>query len=230
MFDQKKIIAVIPARSGSKGIKDKNIYPLCGKPLIAYSIEHAKKCKYIDEVLVSTDSEKIANISEKYGAYVPFLRPDKFADDRAKTIDAVLHAVNWLNANDKIYDVLVLLQPTSPLRTGEDINCAVETYFKMGMISLASVSEVTDHPVLIRSIKDGKMVSLLKQESTIRRQDMEMFYKINGSIYINRINELNSDTSFNDNEIPYIMPHSHSVDIDTETDIRLAELYMRNVI
>lgn len=227
MFGRKKIIAVIPARGGSKGLKNKNICFLGGKPLIVYSIEAAKKSKYIDEVLVTTDSEVIADVAKEYGAYVPFIRPDSLASDDSKTIDAILHTVKWLKEHDEIYDILVLLQPTSPLRTEKDIDSAIETYFERGMNPLASVSEVTDHPILLRSIKDGKMVNLMKQSSTIRRQDMEKYYKVNGSIYINRINELKSDTSFNDNETPYIMPVSHSIDIDTEMDIRRAELYMK---
>lgn len=227
MYDNKKILALIPARGGSKGIKGKNIYPLRGKPLLAYTIESAIKCSYIDEVLITTDSEEIADTAKKFGASVPFLRPDDLSGDKAKTIDAVLHAVSWLKQHGSNYDVLVLLQPTSPLRSQLDISNAIEKFFSYSMKSLASVCEVNDNPILIRTIHNSKMSKLLDQNSTVRRQDMEKYYRINGSIYINSINELDEYTSFNDNEISYIMPVERSVDIDTEMDIRMVEIYMQ---
>ena len=137
------MLALIPARGGSKGIKGKNIIDINGKPLIAYTIEAGKQSKYIDDVVVTTDSEKIAEVSKKYGAEIPFMRPAEYAQDKSKTIVAVLHAIKELKRQDKVYDTLVLLQPTQPLRTSEDIDKAIELYFEKSCMSLVSVSEVT---------------------------------------------------------------------------------------
>lgn len=228
MFNNQKILALIPARGGSKGIKDKNIVFLAGKPLIAYSIEAAKYSKYIDDIIVTTDSEKIAEISKQYGASVPFMRPAELAADTSKTIDAVLHAIRTLETMEKKYDALVLLQPTQPLRDNKDIDEALEVYYKNKEDGLVSVSLVDDSPLLIRSInKEGKLVNLLSQNSTCRRQDMPKYYKVNGCIYINKIEELNENTSFNDNRIPFIMKRNHSVDIDEKSDLWIAEYYLK---
>lgn len=230
MFNKQKILALIPARGGSKGIKDKNIVFLAGKPLIAYSIEAAKYSKYIDDIIVTTDSEKIAEISKQYGASVPFMRPAELATDTSKTIDAVLHAIQTLKTMGKEYDVLILLQPTQPLRTNKNIDEAIEVYYKNKEDGLVSVSPVDDSPLLIRSISnDGKLLNLLSQNSTCRRQDMPEYYKVNGCIYINKIEEINENTSFNDNKIPFIMTKEHSIDIDELSDLCMAEHYLQNI-
>ncbi|MBQ7594948.1 MAG: acylneuraminate cytidylyltransferase family protein [Synergistaceae bacterium] len=227
MFNEEKILALIPARGGSKGIKGKNITPLAGRPLIAYTIEAALNSKYIDKVIVSTDNQEIANTAKKFGAEVPFMRPPELADDKAKTIDAVLHALRELNQDGKSYDVLILLQPTSPLRNTEDIDNAIETFFDNGKKGLVSISPVEDSPVLIRSLdSQGKMSRLLNLNSTCRRQDMPEYFRVNGSIYINNVSEINISTSFNDNPIPFIMTREHSLDIDEPKDLILAEYYI----
>lgn len=228
MFGKQKILALIPARGGSKGIKDKNIILLAGKSLIAYSIEAAKNSKYIDSIVATTDSEKIAEVAKKYGARVPFLRPPELAGDTSKTIDAVLHAIKTLKSMDEDYNTLVLLQPTQPLRTTDDIDRAIELYYENGENGLVSISPVNDSPLLIRSIgADGKLVNLLSLNSTCRRQDMPNYYKVNGCIYINKIDELDKNTSFNDNKVPFIMTKEHSVDIDEISDLWMAEYYLQ---
>lgn len=225
MIEKRKILALIPARGGSKGIKGKNIVELCGKPLIAYSILAGLESKYIDKVVVTTDSEEIAEVSKRFGAEVPFFRPAYLASDTAKTIDAVLHAVEWLREHGEDYDILVLLQPTQPLRTGVDIDEAIETYMKNGMKAVVSVKEVDEHPILMRTINEkGYLDPLLPVNSTIRRQDMPSYYIVDGSIYINSIEELNHETSLNDNSIPYIMAAEKSVDIDETKDLKMAEI------
>ena len=227
MINNKKVLALIPARGGSKGIKDKNIYPLCGKPLIAYSIDSAKRSKYIDEIVVSTDSIKIAEVAKNYGAYVPFLRPVELASDTAKSIDAIVHAIKWLEDRNEKFDIFVLLQPTSPLRTVEDLDGALEKFVDNGEKSLVAVSLVSDNPILIRTINaDGTMEKLLDLQSTVRRQDMKNYYRVNGSIYINKVSEINADTSLNDNEIPYIVKPENAIDIDEKKDLVLAEWYL----
>lgn len=223
MYEGKRILAFIPARGGSKGIPHKNITPLAGKPLIQYTIDAAKQSRYIDYVLVSTDDEEIAAVARRCGAEVPFLRPPELAADTAKTIDAVLHAIETLREAGETFDSLVLLQPTSPLRTAEDIDGAVETFYESNRQPVVSVSEVSDHPILIRTIEDGRLKPLLQTSSTVRRQDMPPFYRVNGSIYVNPIEEISQTTSFNDNPIPFIVPKSHAIDIDEPIDLKIAE-------
>lgn len=227
MIEKNKIVALIPARGGSKGIKNKNIIDLCGKPLISYTIQAALESKYIDKVIVSTDSQEIADVAIKYGAEVPFLRPGELASDTSKTIDAVMHAVGELEKRKEEYDILILLQATQPLRTADDINSAIELFIKNKGQSLVSVSPVEDNPILIRTIDNlGRMNSILPMKSTCRRQDMPLYYRVNGCIYINLISELDLNTSFNDNKIPYIMPKERSVDIDEIKDLLIAQYYI----
>ena len=230
MKSNKKFLALIPARAGSKGIKDKNIIDLKGKPLIAYSIDAALKSKYIDRVVVSTDGEDIAAVAKEWGADVPFLRPDYLASDTAKTIDAVLHCIEALKKAGDSYDYLVLLQPTQPLRQSFHIDEAIEKMLDLDANSLVSVSKVKEHPVLIRTIgEDGKLQNLLNCSSTVRRQDFPDFYRVNGAIYINKIDEnLNETTSLNDNIIPYEMAHEYDVDIDELLDLKIAELMLED--
>lgn len=224
MINGRKVLALIPARGGSKGIKDKNIYSLCGKPLVFYSIESARYSKYVDKIVVSTDSEKIAIIAKEFGAEVPFLRPVEFASDTAKTIDVIIHAINWLKEKGDIFDILVLLQPTSPLRTVAEIDNALEKFIDCDEKSLVSVSEVSDNPILIRTIdRDGILHPLLNCSSSVRRQDMKIYYRVNGSIYINRISEIHEETSLNDNVVPYIVKTENAIDIDEMKDIVIAE-------
>ena len=229
MFNGKRVLALIPARGGSKGIKDKNISDLCGKPLIAYAIESGLRSQYVDSVVVTTDSLKIAEVARQYGARVPFMRPTKLASDTAKTLDAVMHAVQTLKQMGEHYDILLLLQPTQPLRRSTDVDGAIEMFFEQGCQDLASVSEVTDHPILIRTVEEGRLKQLLACSSTCRRQDMPTYYRINGCIYINRIDRLDQNTSFNDNPVPYIMPRAYSIDIDEPADLEMARIQLRNL-
>lgn len=229
MYKKKRILALIPARGGSKGIKNKNIVDLCGKPLIAYTIEAAKKSAYIDEIIVSTDSEEIKKVSQKYGANVPFTRPYDLSTDTATTLDVVLHAIDFIKQGQKDYDTLILLQPTSPLRTHIDIDRAIEKHFLHDELGLVSVSEVNDNPILIRTVKDNEnLVPLLDRNSTCRRQNMPRYYRVNGCIYINKIEEINDKTSFNDNKLAYIMQKNHAVDIDELVDLSVAEYYLKS--
>lgn len=226
-----KVLAIIPARAGSKGIKDKNIIDLNGKPLIAHSIEAGLKSKYISKVVVSTDGEKIAKIAKDYGAEVPFLRPKHLATDTAKTIDCVIHCIEELKKNGEEYDYVVLLQPTQPLRQPWHIDEAFELIIKRNEDSLVSISKVKDHPVLMRTIdKNGYAINLLEGSSTKRRQEFPNFYKVNGAIYINKINEnFNYDTSFNDNKLVYIMEEQYGIDIDDMLDMEIAKLLIKNL-
>lgn len=222
MYKNKRYLAFIPARGGSKGIPGKNIIDVCGKPLIAYTIQAAKHCEYIDEIIVSTDSEEIADVARKYGATVPFLRPEHLALDTSKTIDSVLYTINEI---EEEYDALVLLQPTSPLRDDVDVTMAIEAFEETEQ-DLVSVSEVNDSPVLIRTIENGELKPMLEGSSTIRRQDMPEYLRVNGAIYINSIDKLDENTSFNDNKGFYRMKPDHSVDVDTYADLALVNYFI----
>ncbi|MCM8761209.1 MAG: acylneuraminate cytidylyltransferase family protein, partial [Candidatus Omnitrophica bacterium] len=129
MYNGRSILAIIPARGGSKGLPRKNVKDLAGKPLIAWTIREALKCGCIDRVIVTTDDKEIANISARYGAEIPFLRPKRLSLDRTETIDVILHAINWLRDEGCDYDVVVVLQPTSPLRVAGDITSALKMLF-----------------------------------------------------------------------------------------------------
>ena len=226
MKNKLNILAIIPARAGSKGIKDKNIIDLNGKPLIAHSIEVGLKSKYINKVVVSTDGEEIAKVAKEYGAQVPFLRPKYLASDTAKTIDSVIHCIEMLKRQGEEYDYMVLLQPTQPLRQAWHIDEAIELILEKDEEALVSVSKVKDHPILMRTIdSNGYAINLLEGSSTKRRQEFPDFYKVNGAIYINKINEnLNNDTSLNDNKLVYVMDEKYDVDIDEMLDLQIAEL------
>lgn len=229
MYKGKRILAMIPARGGSKGIKGKNIKLLCGKPLLAYSIEVALQCSYIDYVLVSTDSEEIAKCGKDYGAKVPFLRPAEYATDEAKTIDVLLHGIETLRQTGEEFDYLMLLQPTQPFRTSKQLTEAIEMIVDRELSSLVSVCPVEEHPILMRTLGEtGELKTILSCGSTVRRQDFPAVYKVNGSIYINQIDEkLNKDTSLNDNQYPYFMTREDSIDIDTIEDFFAAEQRMK---
>lgn len=222
MYKGKKIIAIIPARGGSKGIKNKNIIDVNGKPLIYYSINAGLKSQYIDYVYVSTDSEQISQIALNYGAKVPFLRDESLATDTSKTIDAMIYSIQKLKQLGLIFDYLVILQPTSPLRTEKEIDDAIEKLLESPYDSLVSVCHTKENPVLIRSIdNNGCLVPILNQSSTVRRQDFKEYYKVNGAIYINKISTIDNDTSLNDNKYAYIMDDNKSLDIDSLEDLEL---------
>lgn len=223
-------IAIIPARSGSKGLKDKNIKDLCGKPLMAYSIEAAIKSNVFDEVMVSTDSTVYADIAKNYGARVPFLRSDFASSDSASTWDAIVEVIQGYKKLGERFDSVCILQPTSPLRTANHIVEAYETFYSKKAESVVSVC-LTDHSPLWENIlpKDDCMDGFLSREINAddRRQDLEDFYRINGAIYICGINEALTFDLYNKGCYAYKMSRKESVDIDDDDDFELAEYYMK---
>ena len=229
MYKDKKFLAIIPARGGSKGIPNKNIMDICGKPLIAYTIEAGKKSKYIDEIVVSTDSNSIKVIAEQYGAKVPFLRPEELSSDTAKSIDVVLHAIDFYKNNNMNFDYIVLLQPTSPLRSFEEVDEAIEKLINYDGKSLVSVCEANENPVLMRTIQDEKLRGVISFEGeNLRRQDLPTYYIFNGALYINSNEMLIHEKNFvNESTIPYVMDKESSVDIDTMLDARLVEVIIK---
>nr|WP_154894892.1 acylneuraminate cytidylyltransferase family protein [Paenibacillus xylanexedens] len=231
MLCDKKILAIIPARSGSKGILHKNIVDVNGMPLIAYTIRAAQESEFIDRIYVSTDSPEIAEVCRKYGVEVENLRPQHLATDEAKTIDVLRYTVESLKSKNENYDYIILLQPTQPLRASLHIDEAIKLLFIHQNASIISVSEVEEHPLFMREINEhGQLESLLKKSSTVRRQELPVYYKVNGAIYINRASDiLNAEISLNDNKIPYVMDKEFDLDVDTLEDLeRLRMLLKRN--
>lgn len=212
-----RVLALIPARSGSKGVKDKNIRNFRGLPLMAHSIQSALESGVCDEIFVCTDSEKYACIAREYGASVPFLRSERSARDESKSIECVIEAVNRYKEIGKEFDALILLQPTSPLRSAKHIKEAYEKFLKYGE-DLASVCESLENPLFMRRIENERLCNLLPLSSSVRRQDLQKCYALNGAIYINAISRLSENTSFNDNPLSYVMSREESLDIDEEGD------------
>jgi len=231
MNGKMEIIALIPARGGSKGIPKKNIKNLRGKPLISYSIGPAKKTKYINKVVVSTEDKEIAEISREYGAEI-IERPKELAKDESSTIDAILHALEVLKAENYNPDIIILLQPTSPLRNAEDIDSAIELFLNSDCESVVSVREVGHSPYWCFEIEDGYLKSLFGDEYLrMRRQELEKVYMPNGAIYISTPENLRKYKGFYClRTIPYIMPPERSIDIDNEIDLMLAELLMKRYV
>ena len=222
-------IAIIPARSGSKGVKDKNIKELCGKPLMAYSIEAAIKSELFECVHVSTDSAEYAEIAKQYGADVPFLRDEEYATDTASTWDAVKNVLNKYLELGKEFDMVTVLQPTSPLRTSEDICNAYKLFCDREALSVVSVCEVEHSPLLCNTLKsDLSLDQFIDMKTVARRQDMNTYYRINGGIYMLHIDVLkNIEELYGRRSYAYVMDKRDSVDIDDELDFKLAECITR---
>ena len=200
MIEGKQVLALIPARGGSKGLPSKNIRPICGKPLIAWSIEKAKLSKYVDMVLVTTNCRKIAAIAKQYGAYLPFLRPDELATDRSPTYDAIRHALIFLKEKEsKTFDYVVLLEPTSPLREDNDIDQMLERLIKKSaeFDSIISVGEVDEHPSIVRRLNGLILEPFCSElQQTTRRQDNEPAYFPYGVAYIAKTDALLAENTF----------------------------------
>ncbi len=224
MIKNKKILAIIPARAGSKRLPGKNILELVGKPLIAWSIEAGLGSKYIDKLIVSTDSKKIASIAKKRDAEVPFMRPKVLSSDTATSYDVVEHALKRYKDS---FDLIILLQPTSPLRTSGDIDAALELFMKKKASAVVSVCETEHSPLLCNVLpKDMSMNRFLKTNlKKTRSQELPTYYRINGGIYIADVKKfLKEKTFFLSKKIyAYVMPKERSVDIDSAFDLILTK-------
>lgn len=223
-----KNLAIIPARSGSKGLKDKNIKEINGKPLLAYSVEAALGSKLFDTIYVSTDSESYARIGRECGAEVPFLRPAELASDTASSWDAVRCALKQYEEIEKTFETVTLLQPTSPLRTSEEIIGGFQLFQEKRAKAVIGVCEVEHSPLWCNTLPDDrKMDSFIKPESDKRRQDLETYYRINGALYIVDTKKImETDQIYDEECFAYIMDQSHSIDIDTELDFEIARIMM----
>lgn len=223
-----KKIAIITARSGSKGLKDKNIKELKGKPLLAYTIEAAIQSGLFDVVHVSTDSSNYADIAKKYGADVPFLRSELNSSDTAGSWDVVKEVLRKYEELGQTFDATALLQPTSPLR---DAGCIVEAYElfrEKNADSVVSVVEEEHSPLLCNVLpEDLSMNGFIRKEALKPRQQLDKYYRLNGALYLVKTSLLAEDFDlYKEGCYAYIMPKEKSVDIDTEWDFKLAELLM----
>lgn len=233
MFNNKTFIAIIPARGGSKGLPGKNIKMLCGKPLIAWSIEAGLKSKYLDEVMVTTDSVEISEVSKKYGAQVPFLRPQELALDNSTTFDAVQHALDFYSTSfNETFDYVVLLEPTSPLREKDDIDNMIEKLVRneSSYDSIVSIGEVHEHPSIMKKIVGDSLVPFCEDlELTSRRQDNEPAYFPYGVAYIIKTSVLLEEKTFySARNAHYKIKRYQNYEIDDLYDFLAIENIMRH--
>jgi len=223
MYKGKRFLAIIPARGGSKRLPRKNLLNLSGKPLITWSIKAGLNSKYIDNIVVTSDDEKILRLSIELGVGAR-KRPDYLASDTASTFDAVKDVIN----NMDNYDYIVLLQPTSPLRTEKHIDEAIELLETNSADAVISVCELEHSPLWANVLPvDGNMTGFLRSEIVNKRsQDLEPFYSPNGAIYICKLDKLLTEEGFfiKDKIFAYKMDKNTSVDIDEEIDFLLAEV------
>ncbi len=216
-----KVLAIIPARGGSKGIPRKNMKNLAGKPLISWTIEAAQNARSISRVILSSDDEEIIRFAQGVGCDVPFTRPSWLAEDDTPSIDVVLHAISLLPG----YDFVVLLQPTSPLRTSNDIDAAYQMLVRQEASSCVSVCPAKESPYWMYRISGGRNViePFVKEDVPTRRQDLPDAYILNGAIYISSVPLLMRERSFiRKDTVGYVMDRRRSIDIDTEEDFQLA--------
>ncbi len=224
-----KNIAIIPARSGSKGLKDKNVRCLNGKPLLAWTIDAAVQSGEFEEIMVSTDSEAYAEIARQYGADVPFLRSAETASDSASSWDVMAEVLENWRERGRTFDTFCLLQPTSPLRNAEDIRNAFSLFREKADFAVVSVCEAEHSPLWCGHLpENGEFTGFIREEAMKQRQSGGKFYRLNGAIYLVDVQKFGTERFlYRSGSFAYIMPQERSVDIDTEIDFRLAELYMR---
>jgi len=230
MSDHRSFLAIIPARSGSRGVQDKNIRILGGVPLIAHTIRAALASGIFNQIIVSTDSPKIGEISRSFGARIPFMRPEELATDTAGMAAVILHALDFFAEDGTRFDAFTLLQPTSPLRTGDDIREARDLFLAKGANAVVSVCE-TDHPpawcnTLPPDLSmDGFLGAGMRDT---RRQDLPVYYRVNGALYLAGCDYYRKYRDwFREGSYAFVMPRERSIDIDTPYDLKLCECLMK---
>ncbi len=231
MDDNEKVLGVIPARENSKGIPRKNLYPLNGKPLIAYTIEAAIKSKLLTRLIISTDSEEIAKVAEQYGGEVPFIRPRELASDTASSVDVVKHALEELEkAEGAEYDYAILLQPTTPLRLPEDIDRALQKLISSQCDTVITMVDVgAYHPARMYRIENDRLVSIMVESIEMRRrQELPPIYIRSGDIYACKRNIIfNRNTMLGNDCRPLVIPSNRAINIDTLEDLLFAEYLLK---
>ena len=231
-----KVLGLITARGGSKGIPKKNIEHVGGKPLITWTIEAALKSNVFDRVVVSTDNNEIAAVAQKWGAEVPFIRPGRLSKDDSPHVDVIIHAINWLQEKeDYSPEFLMLLQPTSPLRTSEDIDKSFELAVDRKADCVISVQETLSHPYSVMQVtEDQKLLKFLMSSeddsSYQRRQVRPKFYSLNGAIFIFKVDVLlTTKNMYPELTFTYVMPKERSLDVDTSWDLHIANLSLNHL-
>ena len=232
MINSKRAIAIIPARAGSQGLPGKNIRELCGKPLIAWTIDKAKKSQYLDEVVVTTDSEEIAAVAKRYGAAAPFLRPAELATATAPTLAAVEHALGYYRQRGQEFAYTVLLEPTSPLREDDDIDRMLTLLddHAAEFDSIVSLGEVAEHPAIVKRF-DGRAIGPFCPElaHTTRRQDNESAWFPYGVAYIVKTASLLTERTFYTNRcLGFPIRRYQNYEIDDIYDFLCTEAVMRH--
>lgn len=232
MLNKKRILSIILARENSKGLPGKNVKQLNGKPLLAWPITASNGSKYIDSTILSTDSDNYANIGKTYGASVPFIRPKSLANDDSLSSEAVIHAIEFLQKTNDIYDYLILLEPTSPLTQSYDIDSAIESLLNQNKYtSLISASKVVSaHPSFCYAIEHDMQIKPYQSKvESLRRQEIQELYHCDGSLYISKVNDfLLNKTFYHENTMAYIMPKWKAFEVDDDLDFFLIEQIMNN--
>ena len=231
MYKGKRILAIIPARGGSKGLPGKNIKEMFGKPLIAWSIEHAQKSKYVDEIFISTDSREIADVAEKFGAPCPELRPEYLARDTAPSSEFIVYTLEKMKREGKHFDYFILLEPTSPLRDVEDVDNSIQMLIDSpeseSIVGVAMSGTV--HPAyMVVKGENGFLKALMPDKQSLRRQDLPDVYFFEGSVYVSEVEAyLKKLTFYHDKTLPYIVPEWKSHEVDDIVDFKIIELIMQ---
>ena len=228
MIDGKSVLAIIPARGGSKGVERKNIREVSGKPLIAWTIEEAKKSKHIDRLILSSEDSEIIMVAKSLGCEAPFVRPAELAQDETPGIDPVLHAMSKFPN----YEIVVLLQPTTPLRSILDIDGCIEHCLAKNANACVSVTQVEENPYWMYTLSDdGEMHRLIQTDKIFnRRQDLPIVYIPNGAVYVAYRDWLLLHRTFlTEQTFGFVMPQERSLDIDTEQDIQLMHIMHQKV-
>ncbi|MCX4296485.1 MAG: pseudaminic acid cytidylyltransferase [Lachnospiraceae bacterium] len=226
------MLAVIPARGGSKGVPGKNIKELSGKPLIVYTIEAALDSNIFEKVIVSTDSEEIAGIAKQSGAEVPFIRPDELSGDMIPSDDVIIHTLDFYKKQGIEFDNVCKLQPTSPFRNSQHLKDSYNLFCEKNVDFLVSVCECEHSPMWAGTIeKDLKLDNFIQEDmKKACRQSLPVYYRLNGAIYIGKVKAFEQNKSFlGRNSIAYIMPQEASIDIDTSLDFEYAEFFMKKM-
>jgi CMP-N,N'-diacetyllegionaminic acid synthase len=219
MIQGKSLLGIVPARGGSKGVDRKNIINIHRKPLIAWTIEAAKASKYLDNLILSSDDDEIISIALKLGCHVPFKRPDRLATDECGISEVLVHAINNVEHE---YDYIVLLQPTSPLRSAEDIDGCIECCVNNGAPTCVSIVEANKSPYWMYTVNENSSITpiLTSPKNDIRRQELPEVYILNGAVYVSEVNYFLENRMLVDSKtIGYVMPKSRSLDIDSDLDI-----------
>lgn len=221
-----KTLGIIPARGGSKGIPRKNVKNLGTKPLIAWTIEQALEATLLEDIIVTTDDEEIADVAKQWGAKIPFMRPTELAQDTTPGIDVILHALGYAQNFQRI----VLLQPTSPFRTSADIDGIIQYCDDRQAPSAVSITPASKHPFWSYSLQDETLVPLINGDATKKtRQELPKAFNLNGALYLAETEWLKqTKTLLHDTTLGYVMPTERSIDLDTERDWQWAEFLLEN--